>query len=331
MSKTINNLSNTKINNITVLDKYKIENNRTYWLCKCDCGNIKYIDVGYIHKLKYCSHNCKLQYKKIKNKRLYSIFSSMKTRCYNNNHKSYSRYGDKGIIICDEWLNNYTLFEKWAEDNGYNDTLQIDRINNNGNYEPNNCRWVTPKQNCNNRENSVNITYNNITKTLAEWCDDFNLNYNMIYKRLNNGMSFSEAINKKVVKKNKPTKLQHITTVMLTPLLKTHTISDIAIMLKVKRTSLIARIKQLGLSYDIKNLPEPKSIIKTQCPYYPCHNNMESCKLCYCPEYDNNDCIGIKSNKGIILENGIKDCSNCNIPHIIKNYNYFINNENKYE
>ncbi|MCP4394507.1 MAG: hypothetical protein GY804_09620 [Alphaproteobacteria bacterium] len=85
------------------------------------------------------------------NHRLYRIFAGMKTRCYNMNDPGYLDYGKRGISICDEWLSDFTKFYSWAMANGYKDKLSIDRINNDGNYEPDNCRWVTVAQNNQNR------------------------------------------------------------------------------------------------------------------------------------------------------------------------------------
>ena len=83
--------------------------------------------------------------------RLYSIWSSMKNRCYNQKQQNYKWYGGRGITVCEEWKNDYMTFKKWALENGYNDTLSIDRIDNNGNYEPSNCRFITMKEQATNR------------------------------------------------------------------------------------------------------------------------------------------------------------------------------------
>ena len=129
--------------------------------------------------------------------RLNRIYSSMKYRCNNPNIPIYKIYGGRGIEVCAEWLDNeivitptgrvskgWLAFKSWALKNGYADNLTIDRIDVNGNYEPSNCRWVTMKEQGNNRRNNSLITYKGQTKTLAQWCDELKLDYNYIYKRI---------------------------------------------------------------------------------------------------------------------------------------------------
>lgn len=131
-----------------------------------------------------------------KRSRLNDIFRNMKQRCYNEKCKCYKYYGGKGVKICDEWLNServskednatkgYLAFKSWALANGYKDDLTIDRINYDGNYEPSNCRWVTMKNQCNNRSNNYLITYKGETKNLTLWCDELGLDYYRIRDRL---------------------------------------------------------------------------------------------------------------------------------------------------
>ena len=107
----------------------------------------------------------------------------MKARCYRETDTCYERYGGRGIKICDEWKNDYLAFHNWAVNNGYSDNLTIDRINVDGNYEPENCRWATNEQQCNNRRTNINIKIGNATKTLKEWCDIFEVDYKKVNAR----------------------------------------------------------------------------------------------------------------------------------------------------
>ena len=111
----------------------------------------------------------------------------MKARCYNRKSiEQYKNYGGRGIIICDEWLgdNGFINFHNWAMQNGYSDDLTIDRIDVDGNYEPDNCRWVSRKIQSLNRRNTLFITYNGKTKPLIQWCEEYNMDYKCVWKRV---------------------------------------------------------------------------------------------------------------------------------------------------
>lgn len=103
---------------------------------------------------------------------LYSVWHGMKVRCSNKNSQNYKIYGGRGISVCKEWTESFGSFRDWAEVNGYGKGLQIDRIDVNGNYEPSNCRWVTPKVNGNNRRDNVLMTAFGETMTMKMWSED---------------------------------------------------------------------------------------------------------------------------------------------------------------
>ena len=134
--------------------------------------------------------------------RLYSIWSNMKTRCYNSNSPKYKAYGARGVTICDEWRYSYPNFQEWAVSTGYSEDLTIDRINVNGNYEPSNCRWLSIKQQENNRTNNRLITYKGETKTMSEWAEYLGISYNCLQMILNAyGYTVEEAFESKKYKR----------------------------------------------------------------------------------------------------------------------------------
>ena len=159
------------------------------WLCKCDCGNYTKVRGSNLKNgsVKSCGCLKKISHNKIhgmKNTRIYSIWSAMKRRCYNKNVASYNAYGGRGISVCDEWKDSFVNFYEWAINNGYSDELSIDRINNDGNYSPENCRWVTFEQQCNNRRNNILFEYNGEKHNLMQWCKILNLDYKFIHNRI---------------------------------------------------------------------------------------------------------------------------------------------------
>lgn len=134
--------------------------------------------------------------------RLYEIYRGFKTRCYNQNDYHYKWYGAKGIKVCDEWLNNYKSFQKWALENGYQDNLTIDRIDNNGNYEPSNCRWINHKEQCNNRRTNHLITIQNETKTITQWAETVGIDRKVIERRIKKGMTGIDLLKPPAYKKD---------------------------------------------------------------------------------------------------------------------------------
>lgn len=129
--------------------------------------------------------------------RIYNIWRSMRQRCKNPHHINYHNYGGKGVTVCDEWDNSFETFYSWAIKNGYTDTLTIDRIDSNGNYEPSNCRWASYKVQANNTKSNHLITYNGVTRTKAEWADITGINYGTICARLERGWTVEDTLNVK--------------------------------------------------------------------------------------------------------------------------------------
>ena len=152
-----------KFGRLTILGLHHKNKNNRYYNCVCDCGKNTIVSQAHLSSGHTKSCGC-LALENIKKSsfkhglidtRLYSIFTNMKTRCYNKNNYKYNRYGGRGIIICEDWLNNFELFYNWAMLNGYKDNLTIDRIDCDGNYCPENCRWVSVSKNSKNKKNFI--------------------------------------------------------------------------------------------------------------------------------------------------------------------------------
>lgn len=136
------------------------------------------------------------------NTRIHNIWHSMYCRCYYPSTNQYKHYGGKGIKVCEEWKHaeGFINFYNWAINNGYNDKLTLDRIDNEKDYCPENCKWSTSKQQSNHKTNNRIIEYNGIKHTLTEWCDIYKINITTLSDRLRAGLSINEALNKPVIK-----------------------------------------------------------------------------------------------------------------------------------
>lgn len=191
---------------LTVLeetDKYNSSGHKLF-LCKCDCGEKKLVSKSALQRGDNKSCGCLRGNRHgMSNTRIYKLWQDIKRRCYNANNQAYSYYGGRGINMCDEWKNDFMSFYNWSMENKYDDSLTIDRIDVNGNYEPSNCRWVTNEIQANNKTNNRYFTINNETKSLADWCNIYNKRYLTVHHRLSRGSSIEEALDLKEFKRKR--------------------------------------------------------------------------------------------------------------------------------
>lgn len=201
---TKTNLQGKKFGKLTVVSFSHIHGSHAYWNCVCDCGKPRVVCGSAMMTGKTKSCGCigrEVSRKRMSTKngysktRVYRIFIGMKLRCYKKTDKDYPRYGGRGITICDEWLKDSRSFVDWALQHGYADDLSIDRIDVNGNYSPENCRWVSAKKQANNRRSNLLITYAGKTLSASEWCAIKGWNRHVIPERLRKGWSLEKAMN----------------------------------------------------------------------------------------------------------------------------------------
>lgn len=188
----------TKYNHLTAQKfLYRDKLSNQIWLWECDCKNKtqKELSLNSVKqgntkscgclKLKRTQQMGKDNYKHgLSATRLYNIWRGMKLRCLVKNEINYKDYGGRGIKICDEWKDNFISFKEWALTNGYKDNLTIDRIDVNGNYCPENCRFITNLKQQNNRRNNRFYTFNNKTQTISEWSRELNIEKSVLRNRI---------------------------------------------------------------------------------------------------------------------------------------------------
>jgi hypothetical protein len=169
-----------------------------HWKCVCTkCGRI------FEKRTSSMKRGCPSCVKIIHNgagTRLYDIWRLMKRRCLNKCYYDCKDYGGRGIRICSDW-NNFEIFREWALQNGYKVGLEIDRIDVNGNYCPENCRWVNDREQANNRRNNLFFEMDGIIYTLTEWARVYEINEGTVARRLKLGWKIEDALKIKVDKR----------------------------------------------------------------------------------------------------------------------------------
>lgn len=162
------------------------------WLCKCKCGNERYVNKFNLIRGKAKSCGCRINHGHV-GTRTYNSWGAMKKRCLNPNSEVYHNYGGRGIKICQRWIDSfYDFLADMGECPSKNHTLE--RIDTNGNYEPSNCKWDTYKAQGNNKRNNRFITIDGNTKTLAAWVEEYGVGYSMVFNRIKNGMNPIDAL-----------------------------------------------------------------------------------------------------------------------------------------
>lgn len=170
-------------------------NRKTLWKCKCDCGNETLVKTNALRSGATKSCGCLVPvasgdtHRKhgMSESRLYRIWRGMKARCLNPNVLCFPNYGGRGITVCAEWTDSFDPFRDWALANGYRDNLTIDRIDVNGNYCPDNCRWVSMKTQCENRSNNNLLKLDGETQPVSVWAERIGVSADLLYSRKRKG------------------------------------------------------------------------------------------------------------------------------------------------
>lgn len=181
---------------LTVVSRYETKKRGAYWLCDCECGKQtvvcgRNLRTGHT-KSCGCLHDDLSSERTIERNRthemsgtrLYHIWTDMKKRCKNKNHWAFERYGGRGVSVCGEWDNDFLSFHNWAVEHGYSENLTIDRKDNDGNYCPENCMWVTMVEQANNKSNNTKVVFHGEEYTVAQLSRMCGISYRTLYRRI---------------------------------------------------------------------------------------------------------------------------------------------------
>lgn len=193
MGRQILDITGKKYKMLTAIKLDHMQGARAYWEFECECGNHTVARADAVKFGKIHSCGCFQKLTKGSNLRkhgmsrsvIYDRYLGMIDRCYRVKDKQYKNYGDRGITVCNEWQGEHGFenFYEWAMNNGYSDSLTIDRIDVDGNYEPSNCRFITIKEQARNKRTNVLITIGEETKCVTEWCELFGIPRWVVYQR----------------------------------------------------------------------------------------------------------------------------------------------------
>lgn len=205
----IENLVGQKFGKLIVLEKTAQVKGHAKYKCLCECGKESIVNSQNLKrgKTKSCGcgeiENLKNNWAKVTTHGLtdhpiHNTWNAMKGRCYNKKNEKYKNYGARGIIVCDEWKDNFQAFYDWAITSGWQEGLTIDRENNDGHYEPSNCRWANDDIQANNKTTNLFITFNGETKTATQWAKTYNIPSYTIAWRFKRGWPIEKVFLKKI-------------------------------------------------------------------------------------------------------------------------------------
>ena len=195
MSRAIDETGN-RYGRLLVLERSDGIDGRAAWLCECDCGNHvivkgKELRNGHTRSCGCLIHDITVNRNtkhgdatRSSRTRLYGIWLNMIARCNNPGRAQYKNYGGRGISVCDEWQKSYESFKNWAMQSGYCDDFTIDRMDVDGLYCPDNCRWVNRKTQNNNKRNNIVVEFRGERHSISEWSQITNIKYSTLYMRL---------------------------------------------------------------------------------------------------------------------------------------------------
>lgn len=190
---------------VVVAECGRSKDGQKMYRCICDCGAVKEVRSGNLRSGKTVSCGCLAREKTIarnktnkkhgmRHSRLYGIWMDMKQRCSWDKAINWHLYGGRGIKVCEDWNNSFIHFMEWSMKNGYKEDLTLDRIDTNGDYCPENCRWATLDEQNNNKRTCIYVTIGEETKTVTEWCRETGVNRMTAYNRIRRGWEPSEAV-----------------------------------------------------------------------------------------------------------------------------------------
>lgn len=211
-------ITGMRFGKLVAIERVGKKGNQALWKCKCDCGKDAYATTAMLMSGNNKSCGCSQYFPKGKDNpnakhlmsetRLYAIYCGMKARCSNPHNKDYENYGGRGIKVCPEWLDDFSNFHAWAISTGYDEdaptgTYTIERINVDGDYSPDNCKWIKNEEQALNRQSTLRFTINGETKTLLEWCEVYKIKPSIVYHRLYMGISIENALSYPVIRGRK--------------------------------------------------------------------------------------------------------------------------------